>query len=120
MRFIERHIHSVLQLEVLLLLRAHAGGWSATKVADELRITPQSAELRLRDLHLRKLASHDRSTDTYSYEPTTRARQLLVDDLAECYVTMRYTVINLIFSVPCDSARTLANAFRFRRRVDDD
>src|SRR5690606_37612861 len=54
-RFIEQHIHSVLQLEILLLLRERGGQWSPTNVAEELRITEQSAVFRLRDLHLRKL-----------------------------------------------------------------
>lgn len=115
-RFIEQHIHSVLQLEILLLLRERGGQWSPTNVAEELRITEQSAEFRLRDLHLRKLASYDPSADAYSYSPKTERLGLLVDDLAVSYATMRYTVINLIFSVPGDSARTLAEAFRFRKK----
>ena len=56
-RFIEGHIHSVLQLEILLLLREHVGEWTPARVASELRFTEQSAELRLVDLSLRGLLS---------------------------------------------------------------
>ena len=118
-RFIERDIHSVLQLEILLWLREHVGDWAPGKVASELRITEQSAELHLVDLSLRGLASGSRLTRSFRYAPRTAELDALVGELASCYASMRYTVINLIFSVPGDSARTLAEAFRFRRKKDD-
>jgi hypothetical protein len=108
-----------LQLEVLLLLRERRGEWTPLAVAEELRITVQHAHLRLQDLHLRGLLSAGPSPHTYTYSPTPEPRRLLVDELAACYATTRYTVINLIFSEPGDSARSLANAFRFRRKKDD-
>lgn len=118
-RFIQHHIHSVLQLEVLLLLRSRGGAWTPASVASELRITEQSAELRLQDLHLRGLLSLDAAARSYAYAPQLEESRAPVDALAECYAMMRYTVINMIFSVPGDSARTLAEAFRFRKRRED-
>jgi hypothetical protein len=118
-RFIRQDIHSVLQLEVLLLLRERGGEWTPRSAAEELRITVQYAELRLQDLQLRGLLAAGSSPDTYIYAPTPEPRRLLVDELAACYATTRYTVINLIFSEPGDSARSLADAFRFRRKKDD-
>ncbi len=118
-RFIQRHIHSVLQLEVLLLLRGRVEPWTPAAVAAELRITEQSAELRLQDLLLRGLLSTDSSERSYVYAPRTEELRALVDAISECYGTMRYTTINAIFSVPGDSARTLAEAFRFRKKRED-
>lgn len=118
-RFIQAHIHSVLQLEVLLLLRGREGAWTPATVAGELRITEQSAELRLQDLHLRSLLALEPSSRSYTYAPVSDDLRGLVDALAECYATTRYTVINTIFSEPGDRARTLAEAFRFRKRRDD-
>jgi hypothetical protein len=118
-RFVQQDIHSVLQLEVLLLLRERRGEWTALAVAEELRITVQHADLRLQDLHLRGLLSSGPSPHTYTYSPTPELRRRLVDELAACYATTRYTIINLIFSEPGDSARSLADAFRFRRKRDD-
>jgi hypothetical protein len=118
-RFVRQDIHSVLQLEVLLLLRDRGGEWTPHAVAEELRITLQYAELRLQDLQLRGLLGTGASTGSYVYAPTPEPRRLLVDELAACYAKTRYTVINLIFSEPGDSARSLADAFRFRRKKDD-
>lgn len=118
-RFIRQDIHSVLQLDVLLLLRERWGEWTPLAVAQELRITLQYAELRLQDLHLRHLLGLGSSPKTYVYAPTSDERRLLVDELAAHYATSRYTVIDLIFSVPGDSARSLADAFRLRRKRND-
>jgi hypothetical protein len=118
-RFIERDIHSVLQLEILLLLREHVGEWTPARVASELRVTEQSAELHLVDLSLRGLAGGSAHTRSFHYAPRTPEIGAIVDELANCYGNMRYTVINLIFSQPGDSARALADAFRLRRKKDE-
>jgi hypothetical protein len=118
-RFIHRDIHSVLQLEILLLLRERVGEWAPAQVATELRITEQSAQLHLEDLSLRGLLVSSGPSWCYSYAPRSSELRALVDELASCYENMRYTVINLIFSEPGDSARTLAEAFRFRRKKYD-
>jgi predicted ArsR family transcriptional regulator len=117
-QFVKQHIHSVLQLEVLLLLRTQKGDWTADRVAEELRITEQSAAFHLRDLELRGLVRALRG-DSFRYEPPSAGVAGAVDALAEAYDEMKYSVINLIFSVPGDSARSLAEAFRIRKRKDD-
>jgi hypothetical protein len=120
LRFIKEHIHSVLQLEVLLLMRERGGDWTADALARELRITQQSAELRLVDLRLRGLLAPGVEPGSFRYAPSSPELALLTDALAELYAAARYTVINLIFSEPGDSARTLAEAFRLRRKGDND
>jgi hypothetical protein len=105
--FIQQDIHSVSQLEILLLLRDRGGQWSASAVAEELRITSQSAQLHLRDLHTRGLTGEGALAEAYVYAPKSERVRALVDDVASCYVTMRYTVINLIFSEPEGSERPL-------------
>jgi hypothetical protein len=118
-RLIKRHIHSVLQLEVLLLLRADPKDWTPVEVAQELRITEESAELRLRDLQLRQLLAQGSQPDSYRYEPGSPELTSTVDELAQCYADAKHAIIGLIFSEPGDSARTLADAFRIRKRRDD-
>ena len=108
----------MLQLEILLLMRERGGEWSPNGVARELRITDQSAALHLRDLQLRGLVEAAPS-GVYGFAPKTPELRGLVDELAACYAATRYTVINLIFSEPGDSARTLAEAFRFRKKRED-
>jgi hypothetical protein len=56
--------------------------------------------------------------ESYAYRPQNSVLGARVDAVAEAYNQMKYTVINLIFLVPGDSARSLADAFRIRRRKD--
>ena len=116
--FIARHIHSVLQLEVLLLLRASQREFTPANLASELRISEQSAEMRLKDLELRGLISAGPAPATYRYGPHAPELEALVEQLSRCYEDARYTIINLIFSQPGDSARSLAEAFRFRKNKE--
>jgi hypothetical protein len=74
--------------------------------------------LHLRDLHLRGLLGAPLE-GAYEYAPRMAELRALVDELAACYAATRYTIINLIFSEPGDSARTLAAAFRFRKKRED-
>jgi len=108
----------VLQLEILLLIRERGEQWTSSSIAHELRITDQSAALHLHDLHLRGLLGPP-ADGAYGFAPKTAELRGLVDELAACYAATRYTVINLIFSEPGDSARTLAEAFRFRKKRED-
>jgi hypothetical protein len=48
--------------------------------------------------------------------PVTPEIAALTAELAQLYADARYTVINMIFEDPSDSARTLAEAFRLRRK----
>jgi hypothetical protein len=118
-RFIGQHIHSVLQLEILLLLRATDADFTPASLAKELRISEQSAEIRLKDLQLRGLISAGGTPNSYRYGPHAAELEALVDELARCYMDAKYTVINLIFSQPGDTARSLAEAFRFRKKRDE-
>ncbi len=117
-QFIRDHIHSVLQLEMLLLMRENPKHWTPEAIADELRITPQSAELRLEDLLLRGFVVREGAPDSYRYAPSSAELAGRIDALAECYVDARYAVINLIFSEPGDSARSMADAFRLRKKPE--
>jgi hypothetical protein len=120
-RFIAENIHSVEQLEVLLLLRGAATqAWSAAGVARELRIAEASASDRLEDLRARGLlARSDEAEATYRFAPADASKSRLVDALAETYATRRVSVITLIFSKPSDPVRLFADAFKIRRSDDD-
>ena len=97
LRFVRRHIHSVSQLEVLLLLARRRQAWTAAAVAIELRLTPRLAQIRLRDLHARGLCSHSPANDAYTYSPPP-AVQAVISELAACYVVMQHSVIAIIYA----------------------
>jgi len=111
-RLIAEHIHSVEQLEVLLLLRRSARAWTAEEVAAELLTHRDSVAERLEDLTGRGFASRD--GERYAYAAGDAARDRAVDELAGYYARRRVTVIGLIFSKPSDTIRTFSDAFRLR------
>ena len=112
--FVARHIESVAQLEVLLLLRAAPEkGWTAAEVASALVIQPESVAAGwLQDLAARGLAREQ--GHSYRYHPPEDLRRTL-DELAESYAKYRVTLVSLIFAKPSDRITTLSDAFRIRR-----
>jgi hypothetical protein len=120
-RLIAENIDSVEQLEILLLLFQHPDrSWNAETVARELRISPISAGERLEDLTYDGFVSRaDGSEAGYRYGPESPELDAAVRGLATAYPTRRVTVINLIFSKPVDKIRTFADAFRLRKKGDD-
>jgi hypothetical protein len=115
-RFIERCIHSVEQLEVLLLLRREPTRvWNGDAVARELRIDPASATTRLDDLARQGLAAaaadHQQG---FSFSASTPELSRAVDAIARDYAERRVSVISAIFSRPTDALQSFADAFRIR------
>jgi hypothetical protein len=112
-QFIARHIDSVEQLEVLLLLRGDPGrAWTADELGATLRSVPDSVLLRLRDLHAHGLVEPD--GETWRFSPA--ADGTLVGDVEDCWKARRAALIALIFAEPGDDpARDFADAFRLRK-----
>lgn len=108
------HIHSVEQLEVLLLLRGDPERqWTAEAVAVKLATLPQSAVDRLEDLARRGFLA--KSGEGYRYDGSDRSRDAAVAELQEVYARRRVSLIGLIFSKPSETIRTFADAFRLRK-----
>ncbi|HEX4719919.1 MAG TPA: hypothetical protein VH300_15445 [Thermoleophilaceae bacterium] len=107
---IDRHIHSVEQLEVLLLLRAAPDkDWTPAEVARTLVSRPDTAEQRLVDLANRGLLRANASNFRYAPDGET---DIAVRQLAAAYATRRTRVIARIFSKPEDAAPGVREAFR--------
>lgn len=115
--FIVRHINSVEQLEILLLLQGSpTREWSARDVAQELRSDTQSVAVRMADLHARGfLHGQEASAPMYRFNPANAQEAQLVAKLASVYAQRRMAVINLIFSKPIDKIRVFADAFNLRK-----
>lgn len=110
--FIHAHIHSVEQLEVLLLLRRERlRGFTGEEIARELRIHPASANDRLADLCERHLAVIEGARTFYG---ATGELDQLVGALATAYGDARVAVIQTIFTRP-DPLRSFADAFKLRK-----
>jgi hypothetical protein len=111
---IDRHIHSVEQLEVLLLLRAAPDkDWTAAEVGRALVSQPDTAEQRLLDLAHRRLLQKD-DGPVFRYAPD-RDTDRAVAALAAAYATRRTRVIARIFSKPESAVLGFRDALRIRK-----
>lgn len=110
-----RHIASIGQLEVLLLLHASPGNaTTADMVARELRIGPGPASTELGRL-ARDGFLVEEPPGTWRYEPADDAIARAVDDLARTYPTYRVAIVSLVFSRPSGVLQGFADAFRIRK-----
>ncbi len=116
-RLIASHIDSVVQVEILLLLRSQPQRWfSGDDVASELRIDRMWARPQLAELCARGML--DCTTDTepqYRFSPGTHELASDIDELARVYAERRVTVTSLIFAKPLTPLRSFADAFRLRK-----
>lgn len=112
--FIHAQIHSVEQLEVLLLLRRERSRlFTGDEVARELRVHPASASRWLEDLTTRRMVV--REGERFQFGPQG-ALERDVNALAAAYADARVAVIQLIFSKPADALRSFADAFKLKGR----
>src|SRR3712207_1282943 len=116
-QLIVRHLDSVGQLEVLLLVRAAAEKrWSVADVARALVTDTEPASGFLE--HLADHGLMERSEEAgewrYRYAPSAPDERA-VDALAEAYATRRMAVVGFIYARPTGSVSSLADAFRLRR-----
>ncbi len=119
-RFLNRHIDSVEQLEVLLLLhRAAESAWTAEMVAAALYTQPASAARRLAALYgdglIEQVAGQDRA---YRYVPYSSDAGEMISTLADTYRERRVAVVTAIASKPMENVRAFSDAFRLRRKEE--
>ena len=115
--FVNKHITSVEQIEVLLILLANPKRvWSIDEISAILRSSDHSIASRLQSLVSGGLALGTPDLG-YRYAATGRLHGL-VEELQEEYGARRFSVIELVFSRP-DAARSFADAFRLREDEDD-
>jgi len=115
--FLDEHIFSASQLEVLLLLRADAG--SEVTLADLARRTalPQSSLGPWLDAFVsRGLLRRD--GPSYRYAPSSLTLSAVLDEVADTWGRRKTTVTRYIYASTKDPLVRFADAFRFRR--DDD
>jgi hypothetical protein len=116
--FIRRHIRSVEQLEILLLLFAHPERtWTAEAVFAEVRSNLDSVARRMDEMSAEGLLEADASAAvrTYRYHPATAELAKGVEDLSTLYRERRVTVIEHIFAEPPSPIQGFADSFRIRK-----
>lgn len=115
-RFIARHIHTLEQLEILLLLIDSSRAWSDQEIASTLRTTRESVRSRLSRLLGDGLVGASAGpSPTYRYQPRSEALDQDVQSLARCYRERRVAVISQIFAPDAERAALFADAFRIKK-----
>jgi hypothetical protein len=113
--FIIRHIVSVEELEVLLLL--HEGkdrDWSPAEINDRLRSQESSIGKWLEALVSLGLA--ERASGRYRFAPASEELRRETAAIADAYRERRIKVIELIFSKPSENLLDFIRAFELRKR----
>ncbi|HEX2449554.1 MAG TPA: hypothetical protein VHJ69_00355 [Gemmatimonadales bacterium] len=118
-RFLNDHIDSVEQLEVLLLLhRAADADWTAEMVAAALYTQPASAARRLEALHTDGLIERAPGREAYRFVVDPAHRDELISAVADTYRERRVAVVTAIASKPMENVRAFSDAFRLRRKEE--
>ena len=113
--FIIRHIVSVEELEILLLL--HEGkdrDWSPAEINARLRSQESSIAQWLRTLVSMSLAAE--TGGRYRFAPASEELARDTAAVSEAYRERRIKVIELIFSRPSESLLSFVRAFELRKR----
>lgn len=117
-RFLSDHVQSVMQLEVLLRLRAAPEqAHSPMGLSRELGGSVDLAIACLRDLEATGLVAPSDDPDelAYRYRPRNRGLASIVDEVADAYAKRKVAVVTEIFSEPQDALRSFSDAFRIRK-----
>ena len=119
--FLAAHVESVLELEVLLLLRERPDrSWTAAELAQDLKIDVTWAGAQLAKLAGDKILQPDNANiGQYRYAPASPEMDAVIGEVANAYASHRVTIIGLIFSKPTSTLKTFADAFRIRKEPND-
>src|SRR4051812_3273183 len=109
--FLAEAIHSVEQLEILLLLRASrdAPSLTADEISSRLRSNAESVRSRLVVLVSNGLVV-EHPPGAFRFEPANETLAAQVEELAEAYASRRFTIINTIHDGRKDPLREFADA----------
>lgn len=116
--FLRAHVTSVMQLEVLLHLRARPEeAVEPAHLSRELGGSVDSAIACLLDLERSGLVerSDDPGELCYRYAPRNTALERTVDAVADAYARRKVAVVTAIFTEPADDLRSFSDAFRIRK-----
>ena len=116
-RFLELHIESVYELELLLFLhRRRDVEWTAAAIGRQLQLSPDFVNAALRHLRERRLVESRDGSFLLGAENGDLTG--LIDRLAEAYALYRVRIIAFIYSRESrgrpDPVRMFAEAFRLR------
>ena len=116
-QLLARHIQSVEQLEVLLLLRSQPQrAWTAAEVFEVIRSSEPSIAARLQAFTAQGFLVEEKGPPAkYRFAPKDQNLDAAVDQTATAYQTWRVRVIEAIFAPQTDPVQSFADAFKLRK-----
>lgn len=116
-QLLARHIRSVEQLEVLLLLHGEPNrSWSAADVYAVIRSSESSIAQRLEAFTTQGFLAQEKGPpQTYRFAPQADDLRAGVEATAAAYRTWRIRVVEAIFAPPSDPVQSFADAFKLRK-----
>jgi hypothetical protein len=116
-RFLAQEIHSVEQLEILLLLSGNTDRWwTAGSVYDVVKSNLNSVEERLKQMAERGFLQKAQDPEPgFKFEPKDARVRDLVSQLRTAYKERSVKVVQAIYSKPPDAVQEFARAFRIRK-----
>jgi hypothetical protein len=121
-QFIAKYIHSLDELEILLLLQDNPQKeWAPSAIARLLGLDLNLTKLRLRRLETLELVAgqHLNEERFYRYDLSSPEEIAALGQLAKLYSTHRVNIITLIFTQPLDRIQTFAEGHRSRNNEDE-
>ena len=114
--FIQQRMASIEQIEIVLLLRGdRARSWSASEVAAELRMPPESAAMRLFLLASSGMLLFEASgVPRYRYAGGDAETDAMIGELAEIHADNKNAIAMLV-GAPVDPLQSFADAFKFKK-----
>lgn len=110
---IQHYFHSAADVDTLLLLCREDRAWTASAVAQEVRIDADQAAAILARLRRRGLLRGEQ--ESYRFHPKDSDLAEAVATLAELYPAYRVAIVSLIYARPTGPIRDFSEAFRFRK-----
>lgn len=111
---VARHLHSVGELDLLMLLHSdRERGWTAEAVCETLRCPPSWAALQLQALRVAGLARE--AGGRWRFAAADRELDRAADALADAYRTRKADVVRLVFAQPSRDLQAFSDAFRLRQ-----
>lgn len=112
--FVIRHITSIEQLELLLLLASDPSkGWTVQQLVKEISSSQESVRQRLKQLLEDRFLMKD--GEFFRFAPASPEKGEVISELAKAYSQYRVRITELIYS-RAGVLKTFSDAFKFRQK----
>jgi hypothetical protein len=115
LRFIEEHIDSVSELEMLLMMSDAPRAWALSEIAARTYVPVDKAQAMLDVLVRRRLVKPADISQYYMFSPTDETERALVREVSRAYRSHLALIATLIHNKASGSVREFARAFDLKK-----